>query len=62
MYQGVTLMSKSCSNCTFSDVCPYSRPCSNFSPADETELIEECEAQYKEEYYQAWLEYIKDFD
>lgn len=55
-------MSKSCSNCTFSDVCPYSRPCSNFSPADETELIEECEAQYKEEYYQAWLEYIKDFD
>jgi hypothetical protein len=55
-------MNKSCKKCLFGDICPRTRPCNDFSPLDEMELVDYHEARDKREYYQAWLEYIQDFD
>lgn len=55
-------MNRSCELCVFRDVCPGSRPCNHFSPLDDIEMLEAENSSNKDEYYQAWLEYIQDFD
>ena len=55
-------MNKSCKKCLFGDICPRTRPCSDFAPLDESELAESQEEQNKKEYTQAWLAYVNEYE
>lgn len=52
---------RSCQNCLFEEGCPYNRPCSHFSPIDESddrdyEMIERGRELFAEE----WSSYISE--
>ncbi len=56
---------KKCKTCLFHTICKSTRLCDNYYPADERteeEISIESEEAEKREYYDAWLEYIEDYN
>lgn len=58
-------MMKHCSNCYYRDMCEQEEPCDDYTPIDESaedEEIAEMIEERRQEYYEAWFEYIKEND
>ena len=56
---------KKCKTCLFHTVCKRTRLCDNYYPANEEaeeELSIQNEKTEKREYFDAWLEYIRDYN
>lgn len=53
-----------CDTCLFKDNCPSNRSfaCTNYSPADEEDAIEQYIEDRRLEYYAEWRTYMDDWD